>query len=164
MINPRYWIRHASVRRALRNYSFYDVPHKCAESSSREEEVRENFAYFLHVRLERLALFQDWLRRHFRLDASLDGKGLRKLSRWVDTHGGGLLGDESDRMTIYCSYQPRWEGAYAGYNTMLDLGIFLGEYLIAKRPKLYWESIAVTKASHITVARTKQRHPLSETT
>ena len=48
-----------------------------------------------------------------------------------------------DRQTLpdwICgNYQPRWEGAYAGYDVMMDLGIFLGEYLIAKRPRLHGE-------------------------
>ena len=43
------------------------------------------------------------------------------------------------RKKIYGTYQPRWEGALAGYNVMIDLGIFEGEYLIIKRPKLRWE-------------------------
>jgi hypothetical protein len=35
-------------------------------------------------------------------------------------------------------YQPAWEGALAGCNVMVDLAIFIGEYLIAQRPRLRW--------------------------
>jgi hypothetical protein len=54
-------------------------------------------------------------------------------------YGGGLIGDQSNRMTFFGTYEPAWVGEYAGYNVMVDIGIFIGEHLIAKRPKLYWE-------------------------
>jgi hypothetical protein len=69
----------------------------------------------------------------------LDGDGLLAVNEWVNAYGGGLIGDHFNEATIFATYRPAWVGEYAGYNVMIDLGIFLGEYLIAKRPQLHWE-------------------------
>lgn len=141
MIRPRYWIRHLIARRALQDYPIYDVPHKEAEGEIGEARAKENFDYFMQVRMGRLAHFTDWLRNHFAVKATLDGEGLRAVGRWVENCGSGLIGDEDllSRMMIYGTYQPAWEGAYAGYNVMIDIGIFQSEYLIVRRPQLRWE-------------------------
>src|SRR5262249_16769491 len=136
MIHSRYWLMHASARRAARNYALYDVPHKQAERTLDEARVQDKLAYFMRVRLDRLSFFRNWLRTNFRIDAALDGDGLRTVSRWVDEYGGGLIGDEPNRQAIFENYQPRWQNEYAGYNVMIDIGIFLGEYLITKRSRL----------------------------
>lgn len=146
MIHPKFWLKHARARRAVKGYPLYDVPHKQAEGTLSEAQAQENFNYFMKMRLERLAFFQKWLLENFGVKATLDGDGVRAVSRWVDDYGGGLIGDDYKKgrietypQRIFGSYQSRWEGGYAGYNVMIDLGIFLGEYLIAKRPRLYWE-------------------------
>lgn len=139
MIYPRFWLKHSRVKRALKSYPLYDVPHKQSEQTLSEGEARENSDYFMRMRLERLAFFRNWLRANFGVVATLDGDGIRAMSRWVDDYGGGLIGDETYTMTIFAEYQPRWEGVYAGYNVMIDIGIFLGEYLISKRPRLHWD-------------------------
>jgi hypothetical protein len=139
VIHPRFWFKHMRARRAVRGYPLYDVPHEQAEGTLPENQVQENFDYFMKVRLERLAFFRKWLLDNFGVNASLDGDGVRAVSRWVDDYGGGVIGDDTGAMTIFATYQPRWVGDYAGYNVMIDLGIFLGEYLISKRPRLHWE-------------------------
>lgn len=139
IVNPRFWLRHWRVRRALRTYPLYDVPHKQEEETLDESGVQDNFNYFMRVRHERLAFFQNWLRTGFGVHASLNGDGLVALNKWVNAYGGGLIGDEFKRMTIFATYAPAWVGAYAGYNVMIDIGIFVGEYLIAKRPRLHWD-------------------------
>jgi len=101
--------------------------------------VQANFAYFMEMRLRRLAFFQNWLGDWFGVRASLNGDGLLALNAWINGYGGGLIGDEFNTQTVFETYQPAWVGEYAGYNVMLDLGIFVGEYLIAKRPQLHWE-------------------------
>jgi hypothetical protein len=136
---PRLWLKHWRVRQALVNYPLYDVPHKTRERDLPEAQVRENFAYFMRVRHKRLADFQSWLHGNFRYDASLDAAGAEQLSRWIDEYGGGVIDDEPGSMSIFESYSPTWVDRYAGYNTMIDLGIFMGEFIILKRPKLFWE-------------------------
>jgi hypothetical protein len=137
--HPRFWIRHWRVRRARVGYPLYDVPHRNWERELPEAQARENFDYFMRVRLGRLAFFQNWLRNHFRVDASLTPAGIHSVNRWVDRFGGGLIGDQTNRASIFSGYEPRWEGPFAGYNVMVDLGIFMGEYIILRRPRLRWE-------------------------
>jgi hypothetical protein len=140
MIRARYWIKHAMARRALRGYPLYDVPHARAERAMTEAEAQENFDYFMSVRLRRLASFVDWMSQHFAVELTLDGDGLRALSAWADEYGGGLVpGAAHDALDTWATYAPIWSGAYAGFNVMIDVGIFQGEYLIAKRPRLGWE-------------------------
>jgi hypothetical protein len=139
MIHPKFWLKHMRARRAIKGYPLYDVPHKQAEAALSESQAQENFDYFMKVRLDRLAFFQKWLLDNFGVTASLDGAGVRAVSRWVDDYGGGLIRDDRYPWRSFDSYQPPWEGEYAGYNVMIDIGIFLGEYLISKRPRLHWE-------------------------
>jgi hypothetical protein len=140
MIHPRYWIKHLVARRALRGYPLYDVPRKQAERTVTETEARENFDYFMSVRLSRLAYFTDWIRKHFAVKATLDGEGLTAVSDWADAYGGGLIcAEDHVALNIWATYEPIWDAAFAGFNVMIDIGIFQGEYLIAKRPRLGWE-------------------------
>lgn len=140
MIHPRYWIKHLVARRALRDYPLYDVPHKRLEREMTEAEAQENFDYFMSVRDSRLTYFTDWMRRRFSIKATLDGDGIIAVSDWADEYAGGLIRTDSHiSLDVWASYNPIWREAYAGFNVMTDIGIFLGEYLIAKRPRLAWE-------------------------
>jgi hypothetical protein len=139
MISPKFWLKHWKVWHAVKGYPLYDVPHKQAERTLSEDQVQENYAYFMRTRHDRLEFFQRWLWRNFRVNASLDGDGVLALDGWINRYGGGLIGDESSTMLIFDSYHPLWLGEYAGYNVMVDIAIFLGEYLILKRPRLHWE-------------------------
>jgi hypothetical protein len=140
MIYPRYWMKHSIARRKLRGYPLYDVPHKQSERTMTEAQAQENFSYFMSVRLRRLAYFSGWLKDNFAINATLDGEGLMAVSNWADYYGGGLIQYEGHvTLEVWENYQPIWDAAYAGLNVIVDIGIFQGEYLIAKRPKLYWE-------------------------
>ena len=138
IVYPRLWLRHLRVRRALIGYPLYDVPHKFREADLSEAEVQANFEYFMRARLDRLAVFQRWLRDNFRVDASLSPNGVLAVNRWVNDFGGGVCGDEPDRYEIFATYEPTWTGELAGFNLMIDLGIFMGEYVIWRRPKVQW--------------------------
>lgn len=139
MIHPKYWLKHARVKRALIDYPLYDVPHRRAERTMSEAEAQDNFDYFIRVKSERMAFFQEWLSSNFETKASVGGDGVRAVSCWIDEYGGGLIGDELESQSIFSSYQPRWVDRYAGYNVIVDIAIFLGEFLLAKRPRLYWK-------------------------
>lgn len=115
------------------------MPHKQAERILDESGVQENFQYFMRVRLERLAFFQKWLERNFKVEATINGDGIIAVNQWVEGYGGALVPDIVDYLNVFASYQPRWEGNYIGFNIMIDIGIFLGEYLSSKRAQLYWD-------------------------
>lgn len=136
--HPRFWLRHWRVRRALNGYPIYGIPNRTPERESPDGRAEENFDYFMKVRLERLSYFQSWLRSNFSVDASLSPPGVHNVDRWVNQFGGGLIGDEENARIVFDSYQPYWEGPFAGYNVMIDLGIFMGEYIILKRPRVHW--------------------------
>jgi hypothetical protein len=139
MIYPTLFFKHLRSRRAIRDYPLYDVPNKQEERTLDEVRVNENFAYFMSIRLDRLAFFQNWLRQWFAVTASPNGDGLLALNEWINAYGGGLIGDEFNRAMVFAGYHPAWVGQCAGYNVMVDIGIFIGEYLITKRPQLYWQ-------------------------
>ena len=137
MIHPKYWVKHAIAHRALSGYPLYDVPHKTAERTLTEEQVQENFAHFMHTRHDRLTFLQNWLLKKFRVRAPLDGDGLVAVDKWISDYGGGVIGDEYDPF-IFGSYAPLWKDKYAGYSVMVDVAIFISEYLISKRKNLHW--------------------------
>ena len=122
-------------------YTLYDTPHKRVEHALSQRQKQDNFDYFIRVRLSRLKFFQAWLHDNFKINASLDGSGIVALDAWIGSYGGGLIGDEPHTMRIFETYHPLWVGEYAGYNVMVDIAIFLGEYLILRRPRLHWEML-----------------------
>jgi hypothetical protein len=141
MIYPRHWISHMVARRALRDYPLYAPPHKGMERDMTEAKAEENFDYFMSVRRSRLAHFAEWMNSHFAVKVTLDGSGLTAISNWADKYGGGLLSADCKAVapTVWATYRPTWNNLYAGFNVMIDIGIFQGEYLIARRPQLVWE-------------------------
>jgi hypothetical protein len=139
LIRPAFWIKYWRVQRAVSEYLLYNPPHTGKEQNLSEQEVQENFDYFMKVRLDRLAYFQNWLRGKFGVNPSLDGEGILALEAWVRAFGGGLLDDEVSRRAIFYAYDPVWLGKYRSFNVMADIGIFIGEYLISKRPRLHWD-------------------------
>jgi len=138
MIDPRYWLPHLRARRALAGYPRYSVPHPQPEATLDAALAMENFDHFMAVRLERLTAFRAWLARHFGVAATLDEPSLRAVQDWTYRYSGGLVEDFVAAVKAFAYYQPAWEGSLAGCNVMVDLAIFIGEYMIAQRPFLHW--------------------------
>src|SRR5262245_16495865 len=104
MINPFCWLRFQRTRRAMANYPLYEPPHRAAEGSLPFKKIEENFAYFMDVRLERLAFFRRWASDRFGVKAALNGEGVLALDRWADRYAGGLILD--DEWDIFTTYRP----------------------------------------------------------
>ncbi len=138
---PQMWLRKLWLRRALRDYPTYDPPHKVEERLLSPEKARENFDYFMRVRLQRMAYFREWLRRYFRIVLTPDTNGVKALNRWGNKYAGLLLEAEpsSGPTNAYFTYDPAWIGNNAGCNVVFDMGIALGESVIASCPRLYWD-------------------------
>jgi hypothetical protein len=141
MLLPQAWLRTLWLQRALREYPLYNPPHKVEERLLSKEKATENFDYFMRVRQQRLAYFRDWLRRNFGVIITLDEKGVRALGRWGNKYAGLLLdkGPGGDPTDSYFTYDPPWTGENAGYSVIFDMGIMLGEAIIASCPKLRWD-------------------------
>jgi hypothetical protein len=141
MISLWVWLRKRRLERALRGYPLYDPPHKVEERLLSRERAAENFDYFMLVRLQRLAYFRDWLRRHFGVAVTLNERGVRALNRWAVGYAGLLLVKEADGNPTrsYFTYDPQWTGDNVGQNVVFDMGITLGEAIIANCPKLRWD-------------------------
>jgi hypothetical protein len=138
---PQMWLRKLWLRHALRDYPMYDPPHKVEERLLSAEKARENFDYFMRVRHERLAYFREWLRRSFWVVLTPDTHGVRALNHWGNKYAGLLLeakpsGGPTD---AYFTYNPPWTGSNAGCNVVFDMGITLGEFVIANCPRLHWD-------------------------
>jgi hypothetical protein len=138
MIDPRFWLPHWRARRALAGYPRYTVPHPQSEATLDAAQAMENFDHFMAVRLERLTAFRAWLARHFGVAATLDEPGLRAVEAWAERYGGGLVEDFAATIKAFAYYQPAWGRSLAGCNVMVDLAIFIGEYMIVQRPFLHW--------------------------
>jgi hypothetical protein len=135
------WLRKFWLNRALRGYPLYDLPHKVEERLLSREQAVENYDYFMRVREQRVAYFRNWLYRNFWVSVSPDEKGVRALNEWGNRFAGLLLttGADGRVASSYFTYDPPWTGAGAGYNVLFDMGITLGEYIIANCPKLHWD-------------------------
>jgi hypothetical protein len=91
--------------------------------------------------MERAADFQTWLSRNFLVTISPDEMGVRALNEWGNRFAGLLLTTGADERVAksYFTYDPPWTGPGAVYNVLFDMGITLGEIMIANCPKLHWE-------------------------
>lgn len=141
MLLPHMTLRKFKLRRALRHYPVYDPPHKAEERLLSKAKATENFDYFMRVRLQRSAYFQDWLRRYFGVTLTPDEAGVRALNRWGNKYAGLLLlpGPSDHQTPYYFTYDPPWTGENAGCNVVFDIGITMGEFIIANCPKLRWD-------------------------
>jgi hypothetical protein len=135
---PQYWFYKARLLRAVEGYPIYDPPHMSAELRMPKAQALENFDYFMRVRLQRLEILRVWMRRNFRFDLTFEPKSAEWLDRWEQKYGAFLVADAAEEFKVFTSYQPPWVGKYASYNVMFDIGIYVGEYVIAKRPNIHW--------------------------
>jgi hypothetical protein len=124
------------IKDAIADYPFYDRP--CKQKPKLLHQVQENFDYFMRVRLDRLAFFQSWLQTHFDVHASFDSDGALAVSRWLDRYGEGLLSGHDRDQYSFPQYSKWWTKEDPTYSVIFDLGIFVGEFVIEKRPWCRW--------------------------
>jgi hypothetical protein len=91
------------------------------------------------ARLKRVAYLQGWLQRRLGVTLTLDEKGVRALSRWGNEYAGFLLvkGANGRPTLCYSNYDLPWTGENTGHNVLFDIGITLGEGIIANCPKVH---------------------------
>jgi hypothetical protein len=99
--------------------------------------VDQNFLYFMDQRTTRLTALQVFLGK-FGVSASLDDAGIASVAAWLPDNGYALA-DFRDKAVANRFYemQTPWTEAFRGLNVIFDLGVFLGESLIRKQPRLH---------------------------
>lgn len=140
----------------LADYPAYDPPHRQGPNflrrPPRQSEVEheilllrfierghENFSHFLEYRAARMTALAAFLDK-FDVKMGFDDAGLAAVSAWCPRHFGSLvanLRDDKTRQIFFQMLQP-WTEQWRGFNVIFDLGIFLGESLIARSPHLRW--------------------------
>ena len=100
---------------------------------------RENFEFFLNQRAARLVALQNFLVK-FSVNATLDDPGLAAVSAWLPGNCGALVANLRSPTTrgIFFQLAALWAGEWRGMNVIFDLGVFLGECLIARNERLHW--------------------------
>jgi hypothetical protein len=104
-------------------------------------KAKENFSFFLQQRPFRLQFLHDFL-TEFDIDANTTDDGLSAVSDWHDSYGGVLLRfrpRDTTTLNAFVSYAHPWTGEHLGINVVWDLGIFVGECLIARRRSAHWD-------------------------
>jgi hypothetical protein len=141
----------------LHDYPIYEPPHRqgpsflCQGARQRVDEyhryIREFVArgeenlYCLRQahRSERLVALRTFLSK-FDVEVDTDDAGLSAVSAWCPGNCGALVANMRDRATRNAFFQQApWTGELRGLNVVFDLGVFLGECVIARNPKLYWK-------------------------
>jgi hypothetical protein len=149
--------RRQALSPALVDYPLYQPPHRQGpnflrrrQNQTEEEYVShihefvarsdQNFVYFMEQRATRLAALHAFLGR-LGVSASLDDAGLASVSAWLADNGYALA-NPRDPAVVQAFYQMQtpWTERLRGLNVIFDLGIFLGESLIRKQPRLHWKS------------------------
>lgn len=115
-----------------------EFPHKVCETHLSLEGALENYAYFLCIKSGRLIIMRDWLAHHFGVQLSMDLKGYKEISRWIDVYGSYLIRPFSNFSVAWDIYDPEWTGDYRSLNLIYDTAIFLGEFICMSYPFLSW--------------------------
>src|SRR5689334_15454647 len=143
----------------LMDYPLYQPPHRQGpnflrhlQDQTEEEYVRyiqefvarsdQNFHYFMEQRAARLAALQAFLGK-FGVSAGLDDAGLASVSAWLPDNACALVANLRDEAVVQTFYQMQtpWSEGLRGLNVLFDLGVFLGECLIKKQPRLHWKYV-----------------------
>jgi hypothetical protein len=150
--------RRQALSPALVDYPLYQPPHPQGPFLRRRQDQAEedfarysqeytarseqNFSFFMEQRPTRLAALQACLSK-FGVSASLDDAGLVSLSTWFADNDFALVPNLRDQTVVQAFYQMQtpWLEGLRGLNVIFDLGIFLGESLIQKQPRLHWRYI-----------------------
>ena len=148
--------RRQSMLGALVDYPPYGPPHRQGPNGPRRlpqqseaeykvllnrflERGHENLSYFLAHRDARMTALSAFLAK-FDVKMGFDDAGLAAVAAWCPGNAGSLGADltsQKARQTFYQALRP-WTEQWHGLNVIFDLGIFLGESLIARNPRLHW--------------------------
>jgi hypothetical protein len=145
MLKPSTWLDALKVRRAVRGYPVYGPPHKQEERSLPLAQARENFEHFMATKPARMKALQGFMRRFgvTLTDAPGSDAELQAFSRWMDRYFGHLAVTERQdgfhHSAAYLALEAPWTGVFHPLNVMWDIGTYIGEAIIARRPGAHWD-------------------------
>jgi hypothetical protein len=142
---------------ALMDYPLYQPPHCLGAFLSRRddqtdedyeryrleyaEHMKVNFAYFMAQRATRIAALQSFLSK-LGVNASFDDAGLTRVSAWFPDNAFALADLREWAVSqSYYQMQTPWTEGLLGLNIIFDLGVFVGDLLIQKQPRLHWVDV-----------------------
>jgi hypothetical protein len=140
-LKPKHWYSAWRVRSAMQGYPVYTPPNLHNEIELPISKAKENFDYFLQQRPTRLRCFRDFMKK-FSVDAETTDDALTSVSNWFARYGGLLLHFQPrDTATLHAfmDYVPPWMGEHIGTNVVWDLGTYIGECVISRRPRARWD-------------------------
>jgi hypothetical protein len=143
------WLRRAPSRpteqqramtSALADYPPYAPPAWDADPDTIEHETYKRF--FLANREPRLEALRMFLAK-FNVASDLDDAGLMAVSAWCPLYMDLLVDDlESDSVwSAYHQFAAAWVGPLLGLNAMFDLGVYCGECILLRNPRLEWQPL-----------------------
>lgn len=131
------------VRDALAGYPLYDPPRWTSEDQPVRPIIDEYRAYFLDNRNRRVEALSRFLAK-FDVALSVDDEGVRAVSAWCPAYADLLVDGlehyyENDAIWhAYHSFEAPWTGPLTGLNPIFDLGVYLGECMLSRNPRLKW--------------------------
>lgn len=130
------------VLEALVDYPRYTPPIWSSETQPVQDASEEYRTYFFDNRSRRIEALRRFL-AVFNVGLSLEDSGVQAVSAWCPLYADllvdGLEHKESeDIWSAYHWFQAPWTGRLLGLNTVFDLGIYMGECLLSRNPRLRW--------------------------
>jgi hypothetical protein len=108
-----------------------------------ENSAAEYRTFFLENRSRRVEALRNFLAK-FDVALSLEDDGVKAVSAWCPLYADllvdGLQHQESDGLwRAYNWFQAPWTGPLIGLNPIFDLGVYMGECLLYRNPRLKWQ-------------------------
>lgn len=127
------------VLEALADYVPYSPPEWNSDTKSLHDASAEYRAFFFDNRELRVETFSRFIAK-FSVAANFDEAGTRAVSAWCPLYAD-LLVDGLERDSVadtYYEFACPWTGTMIGLNVIFDLGIYIGECVLARNTKLKW--------------------------
>jgi hypothetical protein len=130
------------VLEALADYPPYTPPIWDSDAKSAPQADDEYTSYFFQNQNRRVEALRIFLAK-FDVALSLEDVGVKTVSAWCPIYADllvdGLQHQESeDLWRAYNWFQAPWTGALLGLNPIYDLGIYMGDCMLYRNPRLKW--------------------------
>jgi hypothetical protein len=127
---------------ALIDYPPYAPPLWNSDTQSMKDAHEAYVSYFLANRERRIDALRVFLAQ-FDVALSLEDSGVKAVSAWLPVYADllvdGLQHQESeDLWRAYNWFQAPWTGTLVGLNPIFDLGVYMGECMLKRNPRLKW--------------------------